>query len=397
MLVEYAVRNRHNLRTSRGGDDGAAGSACAAQCLAEPVAEPDALSERQDHSLDRCRNTIGVVVPLAGGLALGAAPVGIALATGAMNVSYSDSHDPYLLRWRKMLAASFLVGLAVFAGALCGRNHLLAALIAGIWAFGSGMMVALTTTAADLGVISLVTLIVYSAVPQTPDRAIYAGLLAFGGGLFQTLLSVAFWPLRRYSAESRAIGQLYLELSRMAAMAPEVLQAPPASGTITQAQNTLSGLDLDHSVPAERYRSLLNQAERIRLSLLLLGRLRVRIAREHVEGLPVDILDAFFAACSAHRAGPWECLIVGRTGGDCRRSSSGTGPVRGRFAAVGAQIGGGGSAGSRHTPADRRADRAVAFGRGSCLSHHAGRDRRLCQTGSAETLAPASGRAPRRR
>ena len=244
------------------------------------------------------RNTIGVVVPLAGGLALGAAPVGIALATGAMNVSYSDSQDPYLLRWRKMLAASFLVGLAVFAGALCGRNHLLAALIAGIWAFGSGMMVALTTTAADLGVISLVTLIVYSAVPQTPDRAIYAGLLAFGGGLFQTLLSVAFWPLRRYSAESRAIGQLYLELSRMAATAPEVLQAPPASGTITQAQSTLSGLDLDHSVPAERYRSLLNQAERIRLSLLLLGRLRVRIAREHVEGLPVDILDAFFAACS---------------------------------------------------------------------------------------------------
>src|ERR1700722_10044128 len=52
------------------------------------------------------RNTIGVVVPLAIGIKLGAAPVGIALATGAMNVSYSDSHDPYPLRGRKMLIAS---------------------------------------------------------------------------------------------------------------------------------------------------------------------------------------------------------------------------------------------------------------------------------------------------
>src|ERR1035438_657372 len=147
-----------------------------------------------------------------------------------MNVSYSDSHDPYLLRWRKMLAASLLVGFAVFAGALCGRNHLLASSIAGVWAFASGLIVALSTTAADLGVISMVTLIVYSAVPQTPERAVYAGLLAFAGGLFQTLLSVAFWPLRRYTAECRSLGQLYLELARIAAAPPEVLQAPPASG-----------------------------------------------------------------------------------------------------------------------------------------------------------------------
>ena len=244
------------------------------------------------------RNTVGFVVPLAAGISLGVRPVAIALATGALNVSYSDSHDPYLLRWRKMLAASLLVGFAVFAGALCGRNPWLAPLIAGLWAFAGGLMVALSTTAADLGVISLVTLVVYSAVPQTPERAAYAGLLAVVGGLFQTLLSIAFWPLRRYAAERRALGGLYLELSRTAAAPVEVLRAPPASGPISQAQTTLTSLNLDHSVEAERYRSLLNQAERIRLSLLVLGRLRIRIARGHDEGLEADLLDAYFSACS---------------------------------------------------------------------------------------------------
>ena len=40
------------------------------------------------------RNAIGFVVPLALGMVLGNVPAGIAMATGAMNVSYSDSDDP---------------------------------------------------------------------------------------------------------------------------------------------------------------------------------------------------------------------------------------------------------------------------------------------------------------
>lgn len=255
------------------------------------------------------RNTIGFVTPLAAGISLGAEAVAIALATGALNVSYSDSHDPYPLRWRKMFAASLLVGFAVFAGALCGHSQWLAPLMAGIWAFVAGLLVALGTTAADLGVISLVTLVVYSAVPQTPERAVYAGLLAIVGGLFQTLLSIAFWPLRRYAAERRALSRLYLELSRTAATPVEVLRAPPASGPISQAQTTLSSLNLDRSVEAERYRSLLNQAERIRLSMLVLGRLRIRIEREHIDGLEGDLLDAYFAACSRILLALGNCLV----------------------------------------------------------------------------------------
>jgi len=143
-------------------------------------------------------------VPLAAGVAMGAVSGGLAVATGALNVSFSDSHDPYVQRGGRMLVASVLVGLAVFVGSMWGSNNLAAVLIAGLWAFAAGMLVALNTTAADIGTISLVTLIVYSAVPQSPERAVYGGLLAFSGGLLQTLLAVLMWPLRRYAPEQRA-------------------------------------------------------------------------------------------------------------------------------------------------------------------------------------------------
>lgn len=226
------------------------------------------------------RNTIGVTLPLIAGALFGMTSGGLAIASGALNVSYSDSSEPYRTRARRMSAASFLVGLAVFAGAIVGHNPTLAALTAGAAAFACGLLVAVSQTAGDLGVITLVTLIVYSAVPQTPQRAVYAGLLAVGGGLFQTALSLAFWPLRRYVPERRALGDLYLELSKAAAMPTHVLSAPPASAESTRAQNALASLRDDHSVEAERYLLLLSQAERMRLAILTLERLSVRIERE---------------------------------------------------------------------------------------------------------------------
>jgi len=51
-------------------------------------------------------------------------------------------------------------------------------------------------------------------------------------------------------------------------------------------------------VEADRYRSLLNQAERMRLGLLTLARLRVRIGREKDEGEEIAALDRFFELCA---------------------------------------------------------------------------------------------------
>src|ERR1700691_5606093 len=125
------------------------------------------------------RNALGVALSLAAGIAYGSVPVGLILATGALNVAFSDGPEPYVVRGRRMLAASVLVGTAVFAGSICGHNNVVAAVIATAWAFVAGLLVALSATAADLGSVSLVVLVVYAAVPMSPEKAALSGLLAF--------------------------------------------------------------------------------------------------------------------------------------------------------------------------------------------------------------------------
>ena len=94
------------------------------------------------------RNTIGVALPLAICTALGAVSTGLHISMGALNVSFSDSHGPYILRVRRMLSASVLVGVGVFAGALSAHNDLIAIGLALAWAFTSGILVALSRRAA---------------------------------------------------------------------------------------------------------------------------------------------------------------------------------------------------------------------------------------------------------
>jgi uncharacterized membrane protein YccC len=261
------------------------------------------------------RNTIGVALPLAMGVELGRIPSALAMSTGALNVSFSDSDEPYAQRARRMFAASLLVGLAVFAGALSGRNQMTAVVMAAVWAFAAGILVALSTTAADLGTVSLVTLVVYAAFPMPPEQALYAGLLAFGGGLLQTALAVAFWPLRRYVPERRVLGDLYLELSRAAVSAFQATEPPPASTQATQAHQSLAALERDHSVEAERYRLLLAQAERMRLSLMMLRRIRTRIGREDPASPEIGILDLYLANCSRILAAIGRSLVSGEPAG----------------------------------------------------------------------------------
>ncbi|MGI8989653.1 MAG: FUSC family protein [Bryobacteraceae bacterium] len=257
------------------------------------------------------RNSIGILFPLIAGVAAGNMGPGLIVSTGALNVSFSDGGDSYRERGRRMLASSAIVAVAVFVGAVSARNGVLAVALAAGWAFASGMLVAIGTKAADIGVVSLVTLVVFSAQPLAPERAACAGLLAFAGGLLQTALALALWPVRRYRPERRALGNLYLELSRAAALTVRRSEAPPASTQTTEAQNAVTGLGGDHSVTADRYRSLLNQAERVRLSMLILARLRRRIEREADGERTAEILDRFLSICSTLLGGIANSLGTG--------------------------------------------------------------------------------------
>jgi uncharacterized membrane protein YccC len=244
------------------------------------------------------RNAIGVALPLAAGYLLGSLPMGLVASSGALNVCFTDGDDPYRQRARRMLLGTLLVGLAVLTGTISGYSPGISIAIAGGWAFAAGMMVAISQTAADVGAITLFTLIVFSAQPMVPHRAVSAGLLAAAGGLLQTLLALALWPVHGHEPERRALANLLQELARAAASPAAPSQAPAASAQATEAHSTLATLGVLHSVEADRYRSLLNQAERMRLSLLALARLRVRFAAEKGESDEIAALDRFCELCA---------------------------------------------------------------------------------------------------
>jgi uncharacterized membrane protein YccC len=241
------------------------------------------------------RNTIGVVLPLIVGFALGMPRGGLAVASGALNVSYSDGSDPYARRAKRMLASTAWCSIAVLLGGLTAHSNTIAVIVATLWAFTAGMLVSLGTTAADVGVISTVVLLVYSAQALTPMQALQAAGLALAGGLLQILLSIALWPVRRYEPERRSLAALYSALARITTHPSEATSAPLATKEIAQAHDALSGLTTDTSLTALRYRSLLSQAERIRLSLTTLARLRSRLARENAFHTAIAPLDQFRA------------------------------------------------------------------------------------------------------
>src|ERR1035438_9027922 len=80
------------------------------------------------------RNAMGVAIPLAVGIAIGMPLGGLAVASGALNVSYSDGQDPYQQRAKRMLAASVLCAAAVMAGGLAGHHNAAAIALIAIWA-----------------------------------------------------------------------------------------------------------------------------------------------------------------------------------------------------------------------------------------------------------------------
>jgi len=236
------------------------------------------------------RNAIGIVLPLIAGAATGYLSPGVVAALGAMNVSYSDSRDPYIARVRRMSIASLMVGIAVAAGALSGHNTGLAVVTASVWAFAVGMLVVLGQKAADLGAVTLMTLLVFAARSLSVTDALGSGFLAFCGGLLQMVLSIAVWPVKPHEPERRIVSGLYATIADVAVSPAGSTSAPPATASITGAQESLAALADDRSIDAERLVFLLNQAERIRLSLLTMRRLASRIDRDPLGRAPAVAL-----------------------------------------------------------------------------------------------------------
>jgi uncharacterized membrane protein YccC len=226
------------------------------------------------------RNALGVALPVAVFIDLGHPAYAVVAGMGALNVAAADGTDAYRSRATRMLASTCLGATAIFLGSVTGHDSALSFCLAALWAFATGMLVALGTAAADIGMLSLVSLFIYIARPTGIEQAAWSGVIALGAGLLQTGLSILPWPLGRFGPERRVIGDFYAALSRAALMPPDPYGAPLATQPSNLAQEALSAIARDHSVEAERYYLLVSQAERIRITLFSLTRVGERMKRE---------------------------------------------------------------------------------------------------------------------
>jgi uncharacterized membrane protein YccC len=247
------------------------------------------------------RNTIGVVLPLIVAEAAGQHALGLVGSLGALNVAYQDGTDGYAFRARRMLMASVLVALALFTGGLTGHHNGFAIIVAAGAAFLAGMLVCLGSAAGDIGTITLVTLVVFASRPLTPRQAAISGLVALAGALLQTCLALLLWPIRRGEKERGVLAQTYSELAELAELRLKPGAAPLGTAAFTRAQDSLIGME--RSGAGERIRSLLSQAERIRLRVLALGRLRRRLHRDPCGAFATGVVDRFIRACSGELSG----------------------------------------------------------------------------------------------
>ncbi len=265
------------------------------------------------------RNSLAVALPMGVGIALGNPLGAVAVTTGALNVSYSDGTDPYPHRARRMLGWTTLGALAVFTGTTTSRFHFAAILIPTIWAFIAGMCLSISTRAGDLGINTLVALVVFAARgPTTLEGSLDATILVFGGGLLQTAFALLFWPVHRYDPERRAIGSVYTELAKNVNASSETLLNAPLQPRSVPVQDTLDALGRDHSIEGERFRLLFDQADRIRISAFLLGRHCSQLCEEAMTKAVNDLFDA--ASGLLHAVS--ESLLTGKDSGTIQQAAT---------------------------------------------------------------------------
>jgi len=220
------------------------------------------------------RNCAGLVLPLAAGIASGHTEAGLAVTAGAINTMFADLPGPYRLRMQRMLLTAIAAGFSAVVGSLLGASAGLTMAAALAWGIGGGLLVALGTDAGRAGMTSMILLVIMAAEPLPPPMALGTGGLIFAGGLLQTLLAIAAWPLQRYRPEREALATLCRDLAASARGPFGHGDAPPVTQSLIDVENLLHGAHRDRGDVMDIFRILADLIERIRLELLSLGEVR---------------------------------------------------------------------------------------------------------------------------
>jgi uncharacterized membrane protein YccC len=212
----------------------------------------------------------GYSVPLVAGLAAGHVADGVAASAGALIVGFANLGGRYRVRSATLLAATVAAGVAVLAGGLAGPSGLATVALMGLWGFAAGLLVSFGTRAAFVGMLSTWALLLAGDLNLHGKAVLHEAWLITAGGLVQTAIAIAAWPLRPFAAERRAVADAYRTLAACA-RAPGTAAFQDTAAALAAAAETVGE---GPALPGERgtLRALVEQGEWVRLELAALAR-----------------------------------------------------------------------------------------------------------------------------
>ena len=243
-----------------------------------PAAQTGEQLVRQAVALDRSklavatgvRNAAGLVLPLAAGVATGQVLEGVAASSGALVAGFADLGGSYRGRARTMLLATAGAAASTFVGAVTGAQDVAAVALMAVWGFVAGLAVALGPAAAFVALLAALSLLLSADFPVSPDAALGRAGLVLAGGVLQTVLAVAVWPLRRQQPERDAVAAVYRAMCRSTDRHEYTQAIAAAEGTLDETLGSGDG----HSVVAEGLRTALDEADRLIVERIALQRVR---------------------------------------------------------------------------------------------------------------------------
>jgi uncharacterized membrane protein YccC len=222
------------------------------------------------------RAGIGMVTPLAIGLATGHLEYGVFAALGAQPAGIVSFQGASRTRVSAVTLAALGMAVATWIGGV-------AAWASGWWLFPAvlafsylaGLLGALGQRFGVVGLQWAIQLVIASAIPLPPgDAAVRAGLV-LAGGLWQGALVIASWTVFRSGQERSSLSSAYRALARYAEDSCRRPVPAAAAGEPPPAFDFAAVTDPNPLLRAqERYRFLLllEQAEQIRVSLAAVAR-----------------------------------------------------------------------------------------------------------------------------
>lgn len=163
---------------------------------------------------DGLRITFGVLVPALLFNHFNQLATGVALALGALCVSVVNAPGPVIHKRNSMLICCVLILLVSLLTGFIRHNPYLLFIEIVLFAFFFSMFAVYGNRASSIGTCALLIMIFMIEKRMAPQEVVNYSLLILAGGIWYTVLSLAFFQIRPYRAAQQELGECITEVAK---------------------------------------------------------------------------------------------------------------------------------------------------------------------------------------